>query len=835
MNKYLSYTADEIDERLGKAHDHSNKSALDSITSAKVAAWDAKQDTLTAGTGIDITDNVISATGGGYPDWIDDVGFTTKSKLKDTGSVAFMIEIDAIDGIDSNGKMLFPHPKPIDLKDSWVEGWDVLSLAAFQDWVDRMGGIQKKLIAGSGITIAADGKTISVTGGGGGGDAVWGSITGTLSNQTDLDTALMSKADASEVNAALADKQDTISDVVDTAVKGQLVTAVSQTDGGISVTRAGASAFDSGGGIGVDGNNTYLLHCNSSSSDITRMSYAALLSWILSKTDDIYNFKLTAGTGISISGNVISATGGGGSSKSVNVLFVGNSFSKNSVAYLPYLLSDMAPDLEYRVAIASISGAPLAQHYASLYNESVSVGGTTYTPESYNYWEIDDTETKWAGGDPTAAHQTWQDAEVVKSISDILADGPWDIICIQQGGQTAASSWDTHYAPFIYGIQSKVSEIATTNGYAMKFAWNLTHGAYQATHANQKTAWQGTATNSEYVMERTGTSLLFPYGTAVQNLRTTSLDTAGVGGDGIGLLAGDTTHLHEGIAKYAAAMAIALPLLHDLGIIANPVSDDFRITKALTETYNVPYPNYGTSGTVKGIDDAKCFIAQMAAIAAVNNPYSETDLSGYEGNTPETYTVKNYLNSGGSYIDLGVKVLDEKWDVESKFRLVNTTTQVWLYWFRGNSGNYEQVSQILYTSGDGAPRWPICSRSSATNGTRPQVTSMNASTDYTVSTSGTHAYLNGTQLSNTMVEEAMYKPDHNFELFSKIHTNGDGSSTAREVSPNLRVYFFKLKHSDGTVAIDLVPAVRDSDSAVGMLDQNTNIFYPCVGGSPSVG
>lgn len=53
----------------------------------------------------------------------------------------------------------------------------------------------KDLIAGSGISISKDGNniaTISASGGGG----TWGSITGTLSDQTDLQTALNAKADA---------------------------------------------------------------------------------------------------------------------------------------------------------------------------------------------------------------------------------------------------------------------------------------------------------------------------------------------------------------------------------------------------------------------------------------------------------------------------------------------------------------------------------------------------------------------------------------------------------------------------------------------------------------
>lgn len=66
---------------------------------------------------------------------------------------------------------------------------DVNGLAAALD------GKQDTLTAGSNITIVNN--VISATGGGGGGGANWGEIGGTLSNQTDLATALNGKASSS--------------------------------------------------------------------------------------------------------------------------------------------------------------------------------------------------------------------------------------------------------------------------------------------------------------------------------------------------------------------------------------------------------------------------------------------------------------------------------------------------------------------------------------------------------------------------------------------------------------------------------------------------------------
>ncbi len=106
------------------------------ITSAKVVTYDGyqaqinnKQDSLTPGSGISISNNVISAT----PEWGDITG----------------------------------------------------TLSSQTDLQTALGGKQNTLTPGTGVNISND--VISVT------PPVWGNITGVLSNQTDLQTALGSK------------------------------------------------------------------------------------------------------------------------------------------------------------------------------------------------------------------------------------------------------------------------------------------------------------------------------------------------------------------------------------------------------------------------------------------------------------------------------------------------------------------------------------------------------------------------------------------------------------------------------------------------------------------
>lgn len=138
--------------------------------------------------------------------------------------------------------------------------------------------------------------------------------------------------------------------------------------------------------------------------------------------------------------------------------------------------------------------------------------------------------------------------------------------------------------------------------------------------------WEGAALNSEKVMGLTGASILFPYGTAVQNLRTTSLKSLGDGTHHN--LTIDDAHLQEGIGPLAASYTILLAIFRAMGIPYGLVGEDTRPDSSFITQYNVPGPNIGTG--VVGITNANCFLAQVAAEKAVMNPYEVTDLSDFD-------------------------------------------------------------------------------------------------------------------------------------------------------------------------------------------------------------
>ena len=138
----------------------------------RIAFWDDSAGEfawLEVGTGLNLTGTVLTATGGGGA-WGDITG-TLADQTDLQNALDAKADTTALLGLDG-------------LSDPEADR------ALF--W-DESAGSLAWLTIGSGLQIV--GTTISATGGGGG-DAAWGSITGTLSDQTDLQNALDAKLEA---------------------------------------------------------------------------------------------------------------------------------------------------------------------------------------------------------------------------------------------------------------------------------------------------------------------------------------------------------------------------------------------------------------------------------------------------------------------------------------------------------------------------------------------------------------------------------------------------------------------------------------------------------------
>lgn len=292
----------------------------------------------------------------------------------------------------------------------------------------------------------------------------------------------------------------------------------------------------------------------------------------------------------------------------IKIVHFGNSFTQDSVSYVPAILKKIAPQLEFVIGMAYIGGCPLVQHCANFTGQTQVLSGSSYSPASYYYAKFESSDESWrVVGDRFA--------------DDIIKDEDWDVVTFQQNGGAAYQSWDIYYKPYIYKLQNALFSMVKN----VKLGWLLTHGSYgEGDRAVDEQHWSGTAVNSEKVMDLTAIEVVFPYGTAVQNLRTV-LDV----GDTGDLLA-DKIHLQEGIGCLTAAYANALAALKCAGIeCVSVIGDKTRPTLSWCTEIGVQSPHYGSSGTVVGVSDRNIYLAQVAAVMAMKKPYEKTDCSNF--------------------------------------------------------------------------------------------------------------------------------------------------------------------------------------------------------------
>lgn len=296
-------------------------------------------------------------------------------------------------------------------------------------------------------------------------------------------------------------------------------------------------------------------------------------------------------------------TGGG----SLRVLCIGNSFTQNAIGYVPFIIGNLVPGLRLTIAMACIDGAGLVQQCASLTGETQHLDGTAYPPKPYTYYKHTPGATAWSSSSG-------------RSAESILTDEEWDVVTMQQNGSNAFKDYDTYYTPYLMKAQLAALPYLKAG---VRFGWLLTHGAYSDNPATLRTHWQGTADNADTVTRRSMTTEIFPYGTAVENLRAALEGT--VVSDTPGLMA-DTFHLQEGLGCLCAAYAMSLSLMRLAGLRTGVLGETTRPDTAWITARAIPGTHYGSSGTVTDITEANCRLAQTAAHLALLHPYTLSPL-----------------------------------------------------------------------------------------------------------------------------------------------------------------------------------------------------------------
>lgn len=271
----------------------------------------------------------------------------------------------------------------------------------------------------------------------------------------------------------------------------------------------------------------------------------------------------------------------------LKILSIGNSFSSDSLSYVPIIMAQMG--LKVEIGILYHSSCSLQMHWEN-----------RTTANYYDFYYFDATANKWI-------------QESNKTLSYGIGYADWDVVLFQQNSTNAYDY--TTVQPYLNDLIDLVAASLprVTFGWILTHAWATGYTSYTTKGITQAEYVEGTKAVAKSVMEKTACQLLLPYGIAIDLARKDSTLSA-VGDD---LCYTDKVHLLEGIACQTAAYANATAIAKFMRNRKSVVGDTIRVNSSFLTTYAIPEQH----GSATGSTDANCKIAQRLAIAANNAPY----------------------------------------------------------------------------------------------------------------------------------------------------------------------------------------------------------------------
>lgn len=283
------------------------------------------------------------------------------------------------------------------------------------------------------------------------------------------------------------------------------------------------------------------------------------------------------------------------------VLLVGNSFTVDASEYLPYLLRDSG----YKGKV-SITRAYHGGYRISLWNSQYS------SITQCGRRDISNGQVHWRGDD-----------RLDHSLASIVNSTDWD--CILVGGYSDAirlgEDSTQPMAQIVRKVRAAHPEKKIRIGYLMTHPSAKGYSDLVKNWGNDQSAQYNALVREARAMQDVdGVDFVISTGTAIQNLRTTCLNSSAtdpLASDGhVVDLSRDGHHVDYGIGRYTLSCVLYEALLYNVtGVHFEDIP--FRYDWDMSTHY------YSTPVTSENVA-----ICQKAARAALKTPFSITDLSG---------------------------------------------------------------------------------------------------------------------------------------------------------------------------------------------------------------
>ena len=309
----------------------------------------------------------------------------------------------------------------------------------------------------------------------------------------------------------------------------------------------------------------------------------------------------------------------------LKILDIGNSYTENATQYINNLLinAGVTEDVQNHSHYIAVRGGASFKSWYDCYHDADKTDRYYITHKS---------------GKPLSSEPSWTDVREQNSdgtikgefFRNLLNNTRWDLIIIHQASTYSADydKWEKQEAAgylkeFIRLIKETNPQAAI--GTYLVHSYNTNHENYSK-YGTSFDRWKGYCEAVKSLKQNYGIDFVIAYGTAVQNLRASSLqDEYEFSSDG--------THLGFGLGCYVASCCYFQSLFaprYDVNIVGN--------------TYNTISPSEAADGVVP-VNPANALVAQKAALLAVcdmfsvQNPeeHSAVSNNGVVGETHNTY------------------------------------------------------------------------------------------------------------------------------------------------------------------------------------------------------
>ena len=283
--------------------------------------------------------------------------------------------------------------------------------------------------------------------------------------------------------------------------------------------------------------------------------------------------------------------------REISILFIGNSLTQDGIAYLPYMLKTYYPEVSFKFYMWYNGGYTLAQQYSKFTNN--------------------ETCTIFSVAENSAS---WTNYNNAKTMSEILANYTFDVVCLQEYFNGKSSYTDADISVW-NNCRNYVQE-HYEGGNGLEFI-SLFHAPKRA---SAESVFNLTKSGNALILKSTLAQDMIPNGIAVYRALSSDLDSLGDEEH----LSPDGIHTQEGLPCLLQTYVTLCWLFDKLAINKSVYGCPMRMTTAIYNTINVPGANLG-SGVITGTD-AENLLAQEIAIKAykegkwfvMNNIYSES-------------------------------------------------------------------------------------------------------------------------------------------------------------------------------------------------------------------